>query len=71
MPGKGMWDVQNGSRPTTAILRPLGEAARMVHNNDSCSLLNTSLVLRALISDPPMEELCSQATWVQIPLLSV
>lgn len=52
-----MWDVQNGSCPTTAVLRPLGETARMIHNNNSCSLLNTSLVLSALISVSPMEGL--------------
>lgn len=51
-----MWDVQNGSCPTTAVLRPLGGAARMIHNNNSCSLSNTSLVLRALISVSPPEE---------------
>lgn len=56
MLGKGMWDVQDSSCPTTAVLRPLGDAARMTHNPDSCSLSNTSLVLTALLSVLPTEE---------------
>ena len=51
-----MWDVQDSSCPTTAVLRPLGDAARMTHNPNSCSLSNTSLVLTALLSVSPTEE---------------
>lgn len=41
----------------------------MIHNNDSCSLLNTSLVLRALISVPPMEAMQSDNLGFKIPFL--
>lgn len=76
MPRKGMWDVQNDSCPTTATLRALGEADRMIHNNNSCSLSDTSLVLGAVLKcfthrGAKDRELCSQAAWVEIPLPAV
>lgn len=42
---------------TTAALRLLGEAVGMTHNNDSCSLSDTSLVWSAMLSVSPTEEL--------------
>lgn len=45
-----MWVVQNGSCPITATLRLLAEAVGMIHNHDSCSVSNTSLMPGAMVS---------------------
>lgn len=55
MSRNGMWDVQNGSCPTTA--GPLGEATEVIYDDNSCSLSDTSVVLSAMLSVSPTEEL--------------
>lgn len=52
---KGDMGCANGSCPTTAGL--LGEATEVIHDDNSCSLSDTSVVLSAMLSVSPTEEL--------------
>lgn len=47
--------MQDGSCPTT--VGPLGEATGVIHDDNSCSLSDTRVVLSAMLSVSPTEEL--------------